>query len=73
MFPLIPKFLSQSRITILTAHYTVCPSSPNTEFMAEDNVSTHVLEIYYPVENQLYAPFLCGSEALGVAERNGVT
>lgn len=39
--------------------------------MAEDNVSTYVLEISYLVENQLYDPFVSGGETSGLAEGNG--
>lgn len=44
MSPLITKFLSQYRVSVLTAPYTVCPPLC-TESMAKDDVSTYVIQI----------------------------
>lgn len=68
MFPLILKSLSQSGVSVLTTPYVLFAPPPYPEFMAEENVSTHVLEIYYLVENQLYTPFFSGTEAIALAE-----
>lgn len=68
LFPLTLKFFSQSEVSILTAPYILFAPPPYPEFMAEDNVLTNVLEIYYLVENQLYAHFVSSPEATDLAE-----